>query len=187
MPRLDYAIHAALLLAYLSLRAGDRVSLYSFDLSPGQLSQSFGSVSSFPVLLQMSADLAYTTAETNFTLGLTHLMSELRRRSLIIVMTDFVDAVTAELMVENLLHLSRRHLVACVALRDPLLDSAEQIEPTSLDTMEQAVVIDTLARDREVVLRRLQRRGVLCIDTVPRLLGVRLINRYLEIKRREMI
>ncbi len=187
MPRLDHAIHSALLLSYLSLRAGDRVSLYSFDANPGQLSPPCAGVSAFPNLLRMSANLAYTTAETNFTLGLAHLMSLLRRRSLVIVMTDHVDAVTGELMADNLLHLARRHLVLCVALRDPLLDTAEHLEPTTLAAMERAVVIDSLARDRELVLRRLQRAGVLCIDTVPLRLGARLINQYLEIKRREMI
>ena len=98
-----------------------------------------------------------------------------------------VDSVTAELMVDNLLRLARRHLVVFVALRDPLLDRLADVVPKSLQDVHQAVVADSLARDREVVVQRLRRQGVLVVETVPRRLGTALLNRYLEIKRREMI
>ena len=42
-------------------------------------------------------------------------------------------------------------------------------------------------REREVVLRRLQRMGILCVDAQPEEVSANLINRYLEIKRREMV
>jgi hypothetical protein len=49
------------------------------------------------------------------------------------------------------------------------------------------VVAGTLLRDREVVLRRLQLLGIQPIDAVPGEVTPRLINTYLEIKRRERI
>ena len=53
--------------------------------------------------------------------------------------------------------------------------------------MNRAVVADGLQREREIVFRRLRRRGVLLVDSLPDRLGVDLVNRYLEIKRRELI
>ncbi len=187
LTRLDHAIHGALLLAYMSLRAGDRVSLYWFDSNPGQLSPPCSGIASFQALLRISADLAYTSEETNFTLALTQLMTDLRRRALVVVLTDFVDTITAELMVDNIMRLCRRHMVVFGALRNPLFDRLIDTEPSSLADIERAVVCETLLRDRRLVLRRLQRAGVLCFDTVPSGIGPGLINRYLEIKRREMI
>jgi uncharacterized protein (DUF58 family) len=187
IPRLDHAIHAALTLAFISLRSGDRVSLFSFEATPCQLSPPNSGVGSFPALLQLSAELAYTAAETNFTLGLTQLLVELRRRSLVVVLTDFIDTVTADLMIENVLRVSQRHLVVFTALRNPLFDEIECLEPRSIHDIERAVVASSLARERKLVMRRLRRAGVHCIDTVPAGLGPQLINRYLEVKRREMI
>jgi uncharacterized protein (DUF58 family) len=187
VPRIDHAIHAALLMAYVSLRHGDRVSLFPFDERPGALSPPRGGVGALPHLIRHTTELAYSDAETNYTLALTDLASRLRRRSLVVVMTEFVDTVTAELMVENVLRLARRHLVLFVALRNPELEAETLAEPRQLVQVERAVIAESIARERELVLRRLRRRGVTCIDARPEHLGTDLLNRYLEIKRRERI
>ena len=49
------------------------------------------------------------------------------------------------------------------------------------------MVARDLLREREVVLRRLRRLGAHCIEARPEALGTRLINRYLDIKRRELV
>lgn len=187
LPRLDHAIHAALLLAFFSARAGDRVGLFSFDERPGVFAAPRGGAAAFRSMLKLSAGLHYSDAETNFTLGLTDLMQRLGRRSLVVVLTDFTDSVTAELMVDNLSRLAARHLVVFVSLRDPLLARVAATRPDDLVSLQRTVVADTLAREREAVISRLKRRGILCIDAAPAEVGMHLLDRYLEIKRREMI
>lgn len=186
-PLVDHAIHAALVLAYASLRHGDRVGFFAFDERPHTYSAPRGGLSVLPALLDITRRLDYSSGETNFTLGLTDLATRLRRRSLIIVLTDFVDSVTAELMIDNVLRLRRRHLVLFVALRDPLLDEQAEREPRTLHDLNRAVVAESLVVEREVVLRRLTKAGVTVIDSTPRQLGPALVNRYLEMKRRELI
>ena len=187
LPRLDHAIHAGLLLAFYSARAGDRVGLFAFDDKPGAFSAPRSGAAAFRTLLKVSAGLRYSEGETNFTLGLTQLMQKLTRRSLVVVMTDFTDSVTAELMMDNLSRLAARHLVVFVSLRDPLLGKTVAAPPDDLVTLQRAVVADALMRERETVLQRLRRRGILCIDANPGEVGMQLLNRYLEIKRREMV
>ena len=187
VPRLDHAVTAALLLGYVSLRLGDRVGLFGFDAAARAWAAPQGGLAAFPRLQAISAGLAYSTAETNFTLGLAELSTRLRRRSLVVVFTDFVDAVTAELMVENLARLARRQLVVFVALRDPWLERAALARPRRLGDVYRAVVASDFARERERVLARLRRAGVLCVDAGPGAVSARLVNRYLEVKRREMV
>jgi uncharacterized protein (DUF58 family) len=187
VPRLDHAVNAALLLAWFGLKSGDRVGLYAFDERPRQFTEPQGGVGSFARLQAATADLAYSTGETNFTLGLASLSARLRRRSMVVVLTDFVDSVTAELMIENLDRLARRHLCVFVTLRDPTLERVAAAPPRTLTAVHRAVVAGDLAREREVVLRRLRRLGVHAIDTPPESVSAQLLNRYLDIKRREMI
>jgi uncharacterized protein (DUF58 family) len=187
LPRLDHAIHSSLLLALMSIRSGDRVGLYAFGDRPRAFTEPRAGMSAFAALSKVAAGLDYGDAETNFTLGLTHLMQRLTRRSLIIVMTDFTDSISAELMVENLNRLAGRHLVLFVSLRDPLLDQMVSAAPDDLMRLQSAVVADSLMREREVVLQRLRLRGIHCLDASPKDVGMQLINRYLEIKRRELI
>ncbi|HRE89567.1 MAG TPA: DUF58 domain-containing protein, partial [Myxococcota bacterium] len=187
LPRLDHAIHAGLLLALMSTRSGDRVGLYAFGDRPRAFTEPRAGMAAFTSTLEVAAGLEYGESETNFTLGLTHLMQRLTRRSLVIVMTDFTDSITAELMVENLQRLANRHLVLFVSLRDPLLDRLVAARPDDLVKLQGAVVADSLIREREVVLQRLRLRGIHCLDASPAEVGMALINRYLDIKRRELI
>ena len=90
-------------------------------------------------------------------------------------------------MVENLARLRRGHLVLFVSLRDESLDALARAEPTDLDRLSRAVVAHDLVREREGVLRRLRRAGVHCIDASPQQVSTRLVNRYLDVKRRELV
>jgi uncharacterized protein (DUF58 family) len=187
VPRLDRAINAGLHLAMVALKTGDRVGMFAFDEKVRAYHEPVGGIGSFHRLQRFCANVDYSAGETNFTLGMLDLTSRLRRRSLVILLTDFVDTVTAELMVENMDRVARRHLVLCVTLRDPLPDRLTSARPRTLGTVHRAVVAHDLAREREVVLRRLRRRGVHCIDARPASVTTPLLNRYLEIKRRELV
>jgi len=186
IPKLDHAINAGLLLTYVCLRTGDRVGWFTFDEQVRSFAEPEGGMRAFLRLQRQSAEIEYSTGETNFTLGLMELSTRLRRRSLVIVLSDFVDTVSAELMLENLARLSRRHMILFVTLRDPRLDEVVSARPDSLDAVYRSNVAADFVREREVVIRKLQRLGVNCLDVAPRDVTTDLLNRYLEIKRREL-
>lgn len=186
VPKLDHAINAAILLGWFCLRTGDRVGLIGFDERVRQWAEPAGGMHTFQRLQAMSADIDYRRVETNYTLTLAELSTRLRRRSLVVLFTDFLDTVTAELMIDNVTRLARRHLVLFVAVRDPSLETRALARPRSLATLHQAVVAGDFARERHVVLERLRRAGAHCIDSAPAAFSMALVNRYLDIKRREL-
>jgi uncharacterized protein (DUF58 family) len=187
VPRLDHAVTAALLLGYLSLAAGDRAGLAGFDARLGLFLAPRGGLAGFQELQRAAGRLEYSDAETNFTLALHTLDARLRRRSLIVVLTEFVDTVTAELMIENLTLLARRHVVVFVAMQDPGLAAMAAAPPDDLMALNRAVVAAGLLREREVVRRELTQRGIYALDAAPGRVQPRLVNTYLDIKRRERI
>jgi uncharacterized protein (DUF58 family) len=187
VPRLDHAINAGLLLGYASLKGGDRVGLFGFDSKVRLYAEPVGGVDRFQRLQHLTAELDYATEETNFTLGLGVLAQHLRRRSLIVLITDFVDTITAELMLENLGRLSTRHLVLFVTLQDPELPGIVDAEPGSMESVARSVVAEEFRRERLIVFERLRRLGVQCLEAPQGRIGTDLINRYLAIKQRELI
>jgi len=134
-----------------------------------------------------SAAIDYSTEETNYTLGLTQLGAALQRRSLVVVFTDFADSTTAELMLENLGRLIRRHLVLFVVLRDEELEAIVRREPVDADAVSRAVTAQTLLRGRDVVVNRLKRLGVHVVDAPADRIGPALISAYLDLKRRDLM
>jgi len=186
-PKIDHALNAALLLAFVSLKAGDRVGLFAFDARPKVAAAALAGTTAFAHLQHLAAQIDYGAEETNFTLGLTQLSASLRRRSLLVVFTDFADATSAELMLENVGRLLSQHLVLFVILRDEELEALERQAPESAEDVARAAVAAAMAQEREVVVERLRRLGVLIVEAPVGGLGAALLSRYLELKRRDLL
>ena len=187
LPRIDRAINAALLLAFVSLRLGDRVGLFAFDSKPRLASGLASGPAAFPLLQRLATSLDYSTEETNFTLGLTALSGRLDRRAIVVVFTDFADATSAELMVENVARLMRTHLVLFVVFRDEELEALTTREPREPEDVSRAVVAERLLKQKEAVAARLRRLGAQIIDAPADGLSTSLLNGYLDVKRRGLI
>lgn len=187
IPRLDHAINAGLLLAWISLHGGDLVGTYGFDAAVRHFQSPTRGIASFARIQRATSELAYHHQETNFTLGLAELSARLRRRALVVLFTEFVDTVTAELLIESMQRIVSRHVVVFVTLRDSLLQRTVDAAPTSFESVAEAVIADDLLRDRSVVFQRLERLGVHCLDVPSRGLSVGLLNRYLRIKQRGLL
>ncbi len=187
LPRIDRALNAALLLAYVGLKLGDRVGLFAFDARPRLSTGVVSGPNAFALLQRRAAALDYSGEEANFTLALTQLGGELNRRTLVVVFTDFADTVGAELMVENVGRLARKHLVLFVSLRDAELERITDAEPRTPEDVSRAVVAGRLLQERATVLERLKRLGVLVVDAPVERLGPALLNGYLEVRRRELL
>jgi uncharacterized protein (DUF58 family) len=187
LARIDWALNAGLLLGYVSLKLGDRAGLYSFDARPGALSGPVSGVRGFNALQRAAGRIDYSADEANYTLGLSTLADRLDRRSLVVVFTEFTDPTAAQLMIENVARLLERHLVVFVALRDLELEDLARAEPADPDDVSRAVIAHSLLRERDGVTTRLRRMGVEIVEAAPQAIGPALLDRYLEIKRRNRL
>ncbi len=186
-PRIDRAINAALLLSYACLRSGDRVGMFAFDSRPRITTGAASGLDAFRLLQRVAGRIDYSSEETNYTLGLTTLSGSLQRRSLVVVFTDFTDSTSAELMIESLGRLLRRHLVLFVILRDEELEGLTEAVPVEPDDVSRAVVAATLLKERDTVVARLRRMGVHIVETRAANVGPAVINAYLDLKRRDLL
>ena len=187
LPKLDHAIKAGLLLSWISLYQGDLVGGCGFDvrfrsyLKPGR------GMSHFSQFQRFTAGLEYQTEETNFTLGLAELNSRLNRRALVVLFTEFVDSISAELLLESLQLMTRRHVVIFVTTKDPMLTTLQNSMPGSFNKTAEAVLADGFLRERAIVLEKVARMGVHCLNVPAEAISVALLNRYLLIKQRGLL
>ncbi|MEL1249226.1 DUF58 domain-containing protein [Aurantiacibacter gilvus] len=187
LPRIDRAVSAALMASYVALKGGDKVSLFGFADHPQLMTPFVTDTRAFHRLQSAAAELDYIPREPNFTLALATLTARLKRRSLIVLFSDFADPTSAELMVESVERLVRHHLVIFVTLVDTELEELTEAEPENMSDIAVAVGADALARQRQLVLTRLRRLGVNVIEARHETIGYRLIDLYLETKRAEAI
>ena len=182
-PRIDRAVSAALATGYVALKGGDRVSLFGFAARPELATPFISNPRDFHRLQEAAAGLDYRAQEPNFTLALATLAGRLQRRSLIIVFSDFTDPTSAELMVESVARLVKRHMVLFVTLADEELEHLAAAAPDAMSDLAMAVSADGLLRQRALVHRRLRQAGVEVFEAPYNHVGTRLIDAYLAIKR----
>jgi uncharacterized protein (DUF58 family) len=186
-PRIDRAIEAALLTALACLRAGDRAGIFAFDAKPRSSSGALSGSAAFASLQHSVSEIDYSTEETNYVLGLATLSGELKRRSLVIVFTEFADQTAAQLMVEALGRLLKRHLVMFVAFRDEELESLQDLVPNTPEDVSRAVVAASMLAERDVVLARLKAMGVHIVEGSAGTVGPSIISAYLDLKARDLL
>ena len=187
VPRIDSAVAAALLTAFVALKDGDRVGLFGFDSHPRISSKTVSGARSFALLQRVAAGIDYSPNETNYTLALATLATGLHRRSLILVFTDFADTISAELMLNAVGALLKRHLVLFIVMRDEELETLAAAEPHEPEDVTRAVTAAALLRERRLVIARLRHLGVHVLEAAHDEAGPAVVAAYLGFKRRGLL
>jgi uncharacterized protein (DUF58 family) len=184
VPRVDRAVSSALLAAFVALKSGDRVRLFSFAARPQVDSGTISGSRGFARLHHAAADIDYGTDESNYTLGLVTLDAKLDRRSLIVLFTEFTDPTSAELMLTAAQRMLKRHRLLFVLFRDTELETMRDAVPDHADDLVRANVAHMLLRDRAIVVERLRRMGIDVIEAAADAMPLALVERYVAHRER---
>ncbi|MEV5643757.1 DUF58 domain-containing protein [Streptomyces flaveolus] len=180
-PRLDAAMDAALLLAALASRAGDRVDLLAYDRRVRALVQGRTAGDVLPSLVNAMATLEPELLETDAR-GLT--ASALRsapRRSLIVLFTTLDTAPIEEGLLPVLPQLTQRHTVLVASVADPHISRMAKARGNTEAVYEAAAAAQAQAERRRTA-DQLRRHGVAIVDATPDELAPALADAYLELK-----
>ena len=132
LDKLDHAVNAALMLAWVAHAYGDRVGLMTFDdRVTGFIKPERGS-SQIRRLTEALYAIKSDYVEPDFGHAFTHLALRLGRRSMVVVLTDVQDPEASKELVAHCLRLAARHLVLVVAMSDPAVLSARDQPITTL-------------------------------------------------------
>lgn len=187
LPRVDRAVSAMLLTAWVALKLGDRVALSAFDSRPRLASGLVSGAGAFAVLQRRAAGIDYSGEETNYTFALTTLATQLTRRSMVVLFTEFTDLTSADFLVRAVARMVETHLLLVVVLRDEELESIVDRAPETADDVTRAVTAAGLLKDRLLVLTRLRHLGVHVIESEYDRVNDRLVQGYVDLKRRNLL
>jgi uncharacterized protein (DUF58 family) len=177
----DHTLNAALLLGHVALRQGDAVGMLTMGgvhryLEPRK------SVAAVHAMLNRAYDLEPTLAVPDYDLAAREVMRHMRRRALVILLTNLRDE-DDETLLPALRLLATHHLVVLASLREAILGRALSARVDGFDrALTHAAAADYLAL-RERLFRSIGAAGVMTLDVEPERLPIALVNRYLELKR----
>jgi len=187
LDKLDHAVNAALMLAWVAQAYGDRVGLMTFD----DRVTSFIKPERGAIQLRRITEALYAIrpeyVEPDFGHAMTHLALRVGRRSMIVMLTDVQDPEASRELVAHALRLAARHLVLVVAMSDPAVLSARDAPIVSTSRAYEWAAAEEFVSSRRESFEILRRGGVLGLDVVAGRLSPALVERYLELKERALL
>ncbi len=185
--KLDAAVDAGLMLAQVALASGDRCGLGVFDDQVVGYLPPVAGIQSIRNLSEAVYDLQSRWRESDFSQMFASLQAKQSKRSLIIVLSDLVDAETSTRFRASLAALTHRHLVLFVALQTPVLRGILETPVESLQEATEKALTFRLLRDRERALHSIKRSGVHVLDVEPQQLTISLINQFIDLRQQNLL
>jgi uncharacterized protein (DUF58 family) len=180
-PRLDWSMDAALLLAALASRAGDHVDFIAHDRVPRAGVFDATRSGLLPQLVEAMAPLAPALIESNASAMVATVQRRIRRRALVVLLTDLNPSSLDEGLMNVLPQLSTRHQVVIAAVSDPRVDTLAAGRSDAAEVYDAAAA-ERSRNDRDAIATRLRRHGVDVVDAMPDDLAPALADRYLAMK-----
>ncbi len=184
---LDHALNALLMLSFVALRQGDSVGILCFSDEVHRYVPPRGGMQQMNRLLHATFDRFPRLVESRYDQAFFYLAAHLRKRSLVVLLTNVIDDVNAGQVQRYLANQVGRHLPLGVLLRDrQMFALADESIDYDAGLYRAAAAADVLLWRRQV-LADLQASGVLTVDVFPDQLTAELVNRYLHIKARHLL
>jgi len=184
LTKLDHAVNACLLTAYVCLARGDNVGLLAFADRVTLYLHPRGGKGQFHAMLESLYNVAPQPTESDYRVAFAFVEQRQRRRALVIAFTEIVDADASRPLVAMLSRTATRHVAVCATMRDPVIDEMAALPPAGSPEVYRRAVALTLIERRHATLEILHTRGVIPIDVPANRLTPDVINTYLNLKAR---
>lgn len=187
LTKLDHAINAALVLAQAAALKEDRVGVLAFAETVKAFRAPKRGRAQLTTIVDALHDLEPTLCEPDFAMAFQTLKARAKRRSLVCLFTDVLDEESARVLTATLPLLLPQHLPLVVAVSDPTIAEMAHAVPYSGQEAFTGAVASELLHERRDILRRLRMRGALVLDVAPGELTAAVVNKYLEVKARNLL
>lgn len=180
-PRLDWSMDAALLLAALAARAGDHVDFLAHDRVTRAGVFNASRTGLLAKLVEAMAPLEPALIESDPRALVTAIQRRVRRRALVVLLTDLNASAIDEGLITVLPQLTAKHQVLVAAVGDPRVDTLAAGRADAVAVYDAAAA-ERARNERRDVASQLRRCGVDVVDAPPEEIAPALADHYLAMK-----
>ncbi len=185
--KLDYAINAVLLLAYVATGKGDRVGMLAFADRPMIWLAPRSGRGQFYRMLEALYAVQAQRVEPDYAAALSYFSVQQQKRSLAVLFTDLTGSVGMDVLVAQMTRLRRTHLPLLVTVADPAVQGLVEQPVADSRSLYERTAAEQALDERGLAVERLRVNGVATLDVPADELSVAVINRYLDLKARTQL
>jgi uncharacterized protein (DUF58 family) len=185
LPRFEYALSSALVLADVASNSGDHVGAIVFDDQVRAFVPPQRGGTALQAIRQALIPLRATMAEPDYATAFRTLAARHRKRSLIVLFTDVIDVRASQALIAHTTRSAMRHLPVVIALRnDQLAAAAVPTDVATTTSLYESAAAEELLLARAEAMQRMRHSGVTVLDVSPHAMTAAVVNHYLEVKAR---
>ncbi len=185
--KLDSAVHAALALMSAAARGGDHSGLMVFGRHVKTFLPPKRGFNHLESVLEALHDIEPEMIEPSYIRAFEFIAANVKRRALVVVLTDLVDAEGSRELLTSLRLVRPRHLPLVVTIADRDLKAVVRETPSNTRQLFLQSVSEEIIRQREAALRLVEAQGGLALDVTSATLVPSLLQTYLRVKERGLL
>jgi uncharacterized protein (DUF58 family) len=187
MSLLDYAINTSLVISNIALHKHDKAGLLTFSDKIGATVKADSGARQLRLIIEALYKEEVRNLDGNYELLYMATKQFITRRSLILLYTNFESYSAMQRQLPILRRIARMHLLVIVFFENTeIRDFAQQPANTTEEIYHQTIA-NRFVYEKHRIVQELNQYGIQAILTAPEDLSVNTVNKYLELKARNMI
>lgn len=187
MTLLDYSINAALALLNVTLLKQDKAGVITFSNKVNDIVAADRRNNQLHTIIETLYRQQTDFRESDYEAVWVALHKRITQRSLIVFFTNFETYSSLERQLPFLKKIAQHHLVCVVFFQNTLLEEIHESVPDDIEGIYIKTIADQFAFEKRQIVKVLRQHGILSILTTPENLNIDVINKYLEMKARQML
>jgi uncharacterized protein (DUF58 family) len=187
MSLLDYAINSSLILANTALIKHDKAGLITFNTSVNTFYPAENRNNTTMKMMEVLYNQNTLFAESNYDLLYITIKRMIHHRSLLVLYTNFESLTSVNRQLAFFQRLAKSHLLLVVIFENTEILEFSKRNARSLEEIYTQTIAEKFMHDKNLIVRELNNHGVMSVLTKPQDLSVKLVNKYLELKDRNLI
>ncbi|RXK86334.1 DUF58 domain-containing protein [Filimonas effusa] len=187
MSLLNYAINASLVLSNIVLSKQDKAGILAFGKKVDQYIAPDKKATQLGLILEGLYRQETDFADSDFDSLYAAVRYRIKQRSLLILFTNFESTYGLERQLPYLQKLASHHPLLVVFFENTELADVLHKKAASLEEIYTQTIAAKFAFEKRQMVKELQKHGIMAMLTPPQKLTANTLNRYLELKARQVV
>jgi len=184
---LDYAINTTLALTNICLQKQDKIGLISFSNRMGSVIAADRKPIQREKIMQVLYKENTAFLESDYEMLYMQIRNKIKQRSLLVLFTNFESLNGLKRQISYLRSIAKHHLLLVIFFENTELTKLSVAHANNVEDIYVKTVADKLTFEKRLVVKELLKYGILSVISSPNKLTVNTINKYLELKAKQVL